>query len=118
MELLNPTSFASAVANSKESLKKVSIIISKYCGKVKSNSFLNACDKLDFLTANTILNETFKELTGYDSVFIALRAFSNKFSQMIPNLESDVAAALSESDEIKIIDSYREQIIDILNRKC
>ena len=65
MELLQPTSFASAVASSKEQLKAISNIVSKYCGQAQADGFLKACDALDFTTANTILDDTVKELTGH-----------------------------------------------------
>ena len=60
MELLQPTSFASAVASSREQLKNISIIVSKYCGQAKADSFLAACDNLDFTTANIIHDNTIK----------------------------------------------------------
>ena len=99
MELLQYTSFASAVASSKEQLKRISNIVSKYCGQAKAESFLQACDSLDFATANTILDDTIRELTGYDSVSIALSAFADKFPRLSPELGNRVATALSEADE-------------------
>ncbi|MBP7187890.1 MAG: hypothetical protein KBA55_14275 [Ruminococcus sp.] len=118
MELLQPTSFASAVASSKEQLKRISNIVSKYCGQAKAESFLQACDTLDFTTANTILDDTIRELTGYDSVSIALSAFADKFPQLSPELSNKVSGALSESDKVKAIDSYRSRIINIIDGMC
>lgn len=117
MELLHPTSFASAVASSKESLKKIAVIIKKYCGQAKADNFLKACDSLDFSAANTILDETVKELTGYDSVSIALTAFADRFPQLSPELGSKVSSSLSEADKVKAIEGFRTQIINIIGRK-
>ena len=116
MELLQPTSFASAVASSKEQLKRISNIVSKYCGQTKAESFLQACNTLDFATANTILDDTIRELTGYDSVSIALSAFTEKFPQLSPKLGNKVSIALFESDKVKAIDSFRMEIINIMGR--
>ncbi|MCI9435888.1 MAG: hypothetical protein HFH85_01740 [Lachnospiraceae bacterium] len=118
MELLQPTSFASAVASSREQLKNISIIVSKYCGQAKADSFLAACDNLDFTTANIILDNTMKELTGYDPVSIALNAFADKFPQLSPELRNKVSSALSEPEKVKAIDSHRERIINIMDGKC
>lgn len=117
MELLYPTSFASAVASSKESLKRIAIIIAKYCGQAKADNFLNACDNLDFSTANTILDETVKELTGYNSVSIALNAFADKFPMLSPELGNSVSVALLETDKVKAIENYRERILKIIDGK-
>lgn len=110
MELLQSTNFVSAVAGSKEQLRRISNIVSKYCGQKKAESFLQACDVFDFTTANTILDNTIIELTGYDSVYIALNAFADKFSQLSPELGNKVSAALSESDKVKAINNYRLEI--------
>lgn len=118
MELLQPTSFASAVASSKEQLKAISNIVSKYCGQAQADGFLKACDALDFTTANTILDDTVKELTGHDSVSIALSAFADKFPQLSPDLGNKVSGALSEADKVKAIDSYRSRIINIIDGMC
>jgi len=118
MELIHPASFASTVASSKESLKKISIIISRYCGQAKADSFLDACNSLDFSTANSILDETVRELTGYESVSVALSAFTEKFPQLSPELGNKVSSALSEAEKIKAIESYREKIINIIDGKC
>lgn len=118
MELIQPTSFVSAVVSSKEQLKKISAIISKYCGQSKATSFLDACNGYDFLTANSILDDTVKELTGYDSVSIALSVFAEKFPQLSPDFSNKMSNALSEPDKVKVIDGYRSQIIDIIDRKC
>lgn len=115
MELLQPTSFASAVASSKKQLERISNIVSKYCGQAKAESFLQACDTLDFATANTILNDTIRELTGYDSVSIALSAFADKFPQLSPELGNKVSSAWSEAEKVKVIDSYRSRIINIID---
>ena len=117
MELLHPTSFASAVASSKESLEKVAKIIRKYCGQAKADSFLEACDKLDFSVANAILDETVKELTGYGSVSIALSAFADRFPQLSPEIGNSVSSALSEADKVKAIEVFRAQIINIIEGK-
>lgn len=118
MELLQSTTFASAVASSKEQLKKISNIVSKYCGQVKANTFLKACDTLDFKTANAILDDTVKELTGYDSVSIAFSIFADKFPELNPDLGNKVSGALSEPDKVKAIESYRARIINIIDRMC
>ena len=117
MELMPPTSFASAVASSKGSLKNISIVITKYCGQKKAEDFLNACNSLDYITANTILDETVKELTGYDSVSIALSAFADKFPRLSPELGNRVATALSEADKVRAIEGFRAQIINIIDGK-
>jgi hypothetical protein len=118
MNLLQPTSFASAVASSKEQLKKVSAIISKYCGQAKADDFSEACKNIDFKKANTILDETFTELTGYDSVLIALNEFADKFPQLSPDLGNKVSGALSEVDKVKAINNYGTDIIKIIDGKC
>lgn len=118
MELLQSTSFASAVASSKEQLKRISVIISKYCGQTKADSFLDACNNHDFSTANAILDDTIKELTGYDSVAIAFSAFVDKFPQLSPELGNKVSAALSESDKVKVIEGYRSKILNIDGMGC
>ena len=115
MELLQPTSFPSAVASSKEQLIKISKIVSKHCGQAKAESFLKACAAFDFTTANTILDDIVRELTGYDSVSIALSAFVDKFPQLSPDLGNKVSGALSEADKVKAIDSYRSRIINIID---
>jgi DNA-directed RNA polymerase subunit F len=114
MELLQPTNFASAVASSKEQFKKISEIISKYCGQAEADRFLDACNRYDFLTANAILDDTVKELTGYDSVSIAFSAFVDKFPQLSPELDDKVSEALSESDKLKAIESYRSKILNLM----
>lgn len=118
MALLEPTSFMAVVASSKEQLNRISVIISKNLGQTKADDFLIACDNYDFSTANSILNETVKELTGYDSVSIALSAFTEKFPQLSPELGNKVSGALSESDKVKAIDSYRSKIINIIDGVC
>ena len=118
MELIPSTSFASAVASSKEQFNNISNIVSKYCGQDKAIEFHKACDDLDFTTANTILDDTVKELTGYDSVVIALGAFVEKFPQLSPELEEKVSDSLSESDKVKAIESYRTRIINIIDGMC
>lgn len=117
MELIRPTSFISAVASSKDSLKKISDIIAKYCDN-NAKDFRKAYENLDFITVNRILDDTIKELTGQDSVYLALSVFVNKFPQLSPELKNQVSAALSESDKVKAIDAYREQIIKIIDGKC
>lgn len=118
MELLESTSFASAVASSKEQLIKISNIVSRYCGQTKADNFITACDTLDFTTANTILDETVKEISGYDSVSIALSVFADKFPQLSPDLSNKVSSALSESDKVRAIDSYRLKIVNIIDGMC
>lgn len=124
MELLQPTSFASAVASSKEQLKVISSIVSKYCGQAQADDFLKACDALDFTTANTILDDTVKkitkEITGYDydSVSIALSAYVDRLPQLSPDLGNKVSGALSEADKVKAFDSYRSRIINIFDGMC
>ena len=115
MELIQPTSFASAVASSKKQLENISSIVSKYLGKTKAENFLKACNELDFTTANTILDDTVRELTGYGSVSMALSIFANKFPQLSPELGNKVSEALSESAKIKVIDSYYSKINKIID---
>ena len=115
MELIQPTSFASSVASSKKQLKNISDIVSKYLGKTKAENFLKACDELDFITANTILDDTVRKLTGYDSVHMALSIFANKFPQLSPELGNKVSEALSESSKINVIDSYYSKINKIID---
>lgn len=114
MELLRATIFISIVESCNKSLKKVSEIIAKYCGRDSAKEFLDACDKLDFTNANRILDDTVKELTGYGSVSIALSVFADKFSQDIPKLSNEVSAAWSEADKVKVIDRYRERIWELI----
>lgn len=118
MELLQPTSFASAVASSKKQLINISKIVSKHCGQAKADRFLEACDTLDFTTANTILDDTVKELTNHDSVSIALSAFADRFPQLSPDLGNKVSGALSEADKVKAINSYKSRIINIIDGMC
>lgn len=117
MELIPSTTFASAVASSKESIKNISIIVSKYCGQEKANDFLNSCDNLDFSTANNILDDTVKKITGDDSVSRALSLFVDKFPKLASELGEKLSLACSESDKVKAIESYREQIINIIDGK-
>ncbi|MBR3300883.1 MAG: hypothetical protein IKI68_05290 [Clostridia bacterium] len=114
MELLHPASFASAVASSQDRLRNVSAIIEKYLGQDRAAGFLEACRELDFAAANNILDDLVEELTGYDSVYIALSAFADKFPQLFPELGNKVSEAFSEADKVKAIESYREQILTIM----
>ena len=118
MDLL-PTSFASAVASSKDSIKNISKIISKYCGQEKAEFFLDSCNNLDFSTANNILEDTVKKITGYDScsISMALSLFAEKFPNISKELEEKMSSASFESDKIKVIESYRKQIINIIDGK-
>lgn len=116
MALLHPANFASVVASSKDSLKKISHIIAKYCGNDSAENFMNACQKLDFTIANRILEDTIKKISDYNSVLMALNTFADKFPQ-ISSFSNQVSSALSESDKIKIIDSYSKQIINIIDRE-
>ncbi|MDD6587928.1 MAG: hypothetical protein PUF29_04810 [Anaerobutyricum hallii] len=109
MDLIQATSFAFDVTRSKKQFKNISNIISKYCGQDESKSFLNACATLDYKTADTILGNTVKELTGYDNASFALRAFADKFPQ-IPDLGNQVSEALSVEDKVKVINSFRTDI--------
>ncbi len=115
MELLPPTSFPSSVASSKEQLNKIASIVAKYCGQAKADEFINACYALDFEVANTILDDTVNVLTGFDSVSIALNAFVEKFPQLSPDLSNKVSVAMSEVDKVKVIDSYRLEIMSIID---
>lgn len=117
MELLRPTSFVAAVISSENTLKCISDIIAKYCGAESAQKFLSACHEIDYKTANQILDATVKELTGYDSVSLALSSFAEKFPQLAPSLQNQVYAALSEGDKVKVINSYSDQILDIIGRK-
>lgn len=112
MQLLNPTSFASIVASSKGQLKNISDIISKYCGSTKAKEFMQAYQDIDFNTANSILDNTVKELTGFDGP-IAFSEFVDKFPQL-PELENELSKAHLESEKVKVIDRYREQIMKII----
>lgn len=107
MELLQSTSFASAVASSKNNLKNISNIISRNLGKNKAESFLKACNELDFVTANTILDDTVKELTGYNSVNIALSMFADKLTKSYPyiknKLSKEFSKVTSESDKVRVL---------------
>ena len=115
MELLPPASFASAVTSSKESLTKISDIIAKVRGNDVAQSFLSCCDSLDFATANQILDDLVKELTGIGSVSLALSAFAEKFPELNPKLSEGVSSAISESDKVKAIDRYYSDISKIIN---
>lgn len=116
MALLPSTSFAAAVASSKEQFKIISNIVSKYCGKVKSVSFMNACNDLDFDTANNILDDTVTKLTGENNVYMALSLYAEKFPRL-PSLADKLSNALSLQDKVKVIDSYRDDIIGIIESK-
>ena len=115
MELLPPAIFASSVASSKESLKKISGIILKYCGNDVAQKFQNACDSLDFDTANRILDETVEELTGIGSVSLALSSFVDKFPNLNPKLSDEVSSASSEAEKVKAIDRYFEDISNTID---
>ncbi len=117
MELLPPVRFAAAVTCSKEALRKISVIVAKYGGQEKADRFMDACDALDYSAANSILDETVKELTGYDKTYTALGAFADRFPQL-PELDNAVSAASSEAGKVKAIESYREQILAIIERSC
>lgn len=114
MELLHPASFASSVASAKDSLKRISVIISRYCGEETANEFLIACDNLDSATSNKILDKTVEILTGYSSVPIALSAFADKFPQLNPQLSDDISSVISEMEKVKAIDSYWKEITEIM----
>ena len=114
MALLPPTSFIAAVASSKEQFDKISEIVERYFGQEKADSFSQACKEHDFTTANRILEDTIKELTGHSPVSIALRAFADKFPQLSPELGNKVSSALSEPDKVKAIESFRLKILSII----
>lgn len=116
MELLHPASFASSVASSKDCLRKISLIVGKYCGEDDKKEFLSACKNLDSAKANSILDKTVKELTGDSSVSIALSVFADKFPQLNPKMSDEVTSAISEKDKVKAIDNHWKQITDIINR--
>ena len=116
MALLQPVSFVSAVASSPEQLKNVAAIVAKYGGEAQGASFLAACENHDYNAANDILEQTVKELTGYDSPLLALGAFADQFPQL-PGFRDKVANAFSEADRVKAIDDYRSQIIAIIEGK-
>lgn len=113
MALLPTTNFPSAVASSKEQFDNISIIVKKYLGQEEADSFSQACKAYDFKTANRILEDTIKELTGHSPVSIALGAFADKFPQLSPELGNKVSAALSEPDKVKAIESFRSKILSI-----
>lgn len=117
MELLLPTSFASVVACSKEQLKNISVIVSRYCGEDISNDFLEACSNVDFVKVNSILDQTIKELTGDSSVSMALRNYIEKFPQLSPQIDDDFSNALSEAEKVLAINKYSDDIINILEGK-
>lgn len=118
MELLYPASFASSVVSSKDCLKRISIIVSRYCGEEAAKEFLDACDSLDHKKANDILDKTVEQLTGYDSVPMALNFFARKFPQLNPGLSDGIAAAISEREKVNIIDAYQKEIMSIIDRSC
>lgn len=113
--LLEPASFASSVISSEEQLKNISRIVLKYCGQAKADSFLIACESNDYNTANAILDDLVKVLTGYDSVPMALSLFVERFPQLSPELGDKVWKALSEFEKVKVIESYRTEILEIIN---
>ena len=117
MELLRPTSFVAAIISSENTLNRISNIIAKYCGAESAQRFLSACHEIDYKTANQILDATVKELTGYVSASLALSSFAEKFPQLAPGLQNQVYAALSESDKVKVINSYSDQILNIIGGK-
>ncbi|MCM1009197.1 MAG: hypothetical protein NC485_15010 [Ruminococcus flavefaciens] len=115
MELLRPTSFASSVESSKDILKKISVIISRYCGEEAANEFLISCDKpLNPIAANKILDKTIEILTGCSSVPIALTILADKFPQLNPKLSDELSLVMSEEKMVRIIDKYFDQIIEIM----
>lgn len=113
--LLQPASFASAVICAEEQLKNISKIVLKYCGQAKADGFLKACGSVDYNTANAILDDMVEVLTGYDSVPMALSMFAEKFPGLSPELGNKVSKALSEFEKVKAIESYRTEILEIIN---
>ncbi len=108
--LLPSVIFDAIVACSKDSLQNIAKIISKY-DRAKAESFLAACKHLDFDTANSILDETVKALTGEESVSYALTLFAEKFTELSPELGHKVSKAISVVDKVKIINSHRDRIM-------
>ena len=115
MELLRPITFAATVRSSRESLDRISLIVGKYLGQEKADMFLAACDALDDVTANNILDDTVKTLTGYDTVSIALNLFAEKFPQLSPEIQNKVRNATSEKNKVLAIESFRDEIMEILS---
>ena len=113
--LLPSVIFDAIVACSGDSLQRIAAIISKYCGSAKAESFSEACEKLDFDTANSILDETVNVLTGEKSVSYALTLFAKKFTELSPELGHKVAESRSAADKVKIIHSYRDRIMPVID---
>lgn len=97
-----------------DSLGRISLIVGKHLGQEKADLFLAACEELDDVTANSILDDTVKELTGFDTVSIALSLFAEKFPQLSPEIRDKVRNASSEKNKVLAIESFRDKIMEIL----
>ena len=118
MELLYPAHFASIVDSSKPILENISNkFIKKYLGESTSKQFIEACDKLDFNSANEILDKLVFKLSDTPSniVSICLSVLAHKFSDLIPVLDDGMTKALSERDEVEIIAKYSPQMLSIID---
>ena len=118
MELLHPAYFASIVASSKPMLENISNkFIKKYLGESTSKQFIEACDKLDFNSANEILDKLVFKLSDTSSniVSICLSVLAHKFSDLIPALDDGMTKALSERDKVEIIAKYSPQMLSIID---
>ncbi|MBR1443781.1 MAG: hypothetical protein IJ583_09655 [Firmicutes bacterium] len=118
MDLLPPTSFAAAVASSKNTtLKRISKIISKFCGENDEEKFMASCRQFDYETTNNILDKLVKVLTGNDeSVSSALESFADRFLE-IQGLNKEVFSAFTDKEKILAIEKYREQILEVIDKR-
>lgn len=118
MELLHPACFASIVASSKPMLENISNkFIKKYLGESVSKQFIEACNDLDFNSANEILDKLVFELSGTSSNIVStcLSVLAHKFSDLIPALDDGMTKALLEEDKVKIIAKYSPQMLSIID---
>ncbi len=115
MELINPITFASSVVSAMPVFENLADIVGKYCGEGLKTEFMVACKNIDFEKANTILDKTVKEITGYDNVSDALSLFADKFNG-IEGLKGKMSECVSERDKVKAIVSYANKINDIIEK--
>lgn len=117
MELLEPTRFASMCVTSKKEFKEISNIITKYIDASTAEDFLDTSsfNKLDFTTANSILDDLINRITGAKGQY-GIMIFVDKYKS-IPGLANEVSEQTFESDKVKIICKYKKQIMEEIDKK-
>ncbi len=117
MELLEPTRFASMCVTSKKEFKEISNIITKYFDASTAEDFLDTSsfNKLDFKTANNILDDLMYRITGHNTNE-SISIFVDKYKS-IPGLAAEVSEQTFESNKVKVICKYKKQIMNEIDKK-